>query len=95
MAAEERGAYYISFGSDMSRFVPNVFLTGTLWNWALIMTDIVEAVCQGMLSQYPGQDWWYGLAEGGVKLAPLSLSQHYRKIASFRLRRGNNVRLQS
>ncbi len=70
--AEERGAYYISFGSDMRRFAPNVFLTGTVWNWAPIMTDIVEAVREGTWSQYPGQDWWYGLAEGGVKLASFS-----------------------
>jgi len=36
------------------------------------MTDIVKAVHEGTWDQYPGQDWWYGLAEGGVKLAPFS-----------------------
>jgi len=36
------------------------------------MSDIVEAVREGRWNQYPGQDWWYGLAEGGVKLAPFS-----------------------
>ena len=71
-AAEERGVYYISFGSDMKRFAPHVFLTGTVWNWTPIMSDIVEAVREGRWNQYPGQDWWYGLAEGGVKLAPFS-----------------------
>jgi len=71
-AAEERGVYYISFGSDMRRFAPHVFLTGTLWNWAPIMTDIVRAVHDGTWDEHPGQDWWYGLAEGGVKLAPFS-----------------------
>ena len=71
-AAEEKGVYYISFGSDMKRFAPHVFLTGTVWNWAPIMTDIVEAVHNGTWNEHPGQDWWYGLAEGGVQLAPFS-----------------------
>jgi basic membrane lipoprotein Med (substrate-binding protein (PBP1-ABC) superfamily) len=68
-AAEERGVYYISFGSDMKRFAPHVFLTGTVWNWTPIMTNIVEAVREGTWDQYPDQDWWYGLAEGGVRLS--------------------------
>ena len=71
-AAEERGVNYISFGSDMRMFAPDVFLTGTVWNWTPIMTDIVKAVHEGRWDEYPGQDWWYGLAEGGVKLAPFS-----------------------
>jgi basic membrane protein A len=71
-AAEERGVYYISFGSDMRRFAPHVFLTGTVWNWAPIMSDIVKTVREGTWDEHPGQDWWYGLAEGGIELAPLS-----------------------
>ena len=71
-AAEERGVYFISFHSDTRRFAPNVFLTGTVWNWAPIMTDVVKAVHNGTWDEQPGQDWWYGLAEGGVKLAPFS-----------------------
>jgi len=71
-AAEERGVNYISFGSDMRRFAPHLFLTGTVWNWAPIMTDIVKVVHEGTWDEYPGQDWWYGLAEGGIQLAPFS-----------------------
>jgi branched-chain amino acid transport system substrate-binding protein len=71
-AAQEKGVYYISYHSDMRRFAPHVFLTGTVWNWAPIMTDIVKAVREGTWDERPGQDWWYGLAEGGVKLAPFS-----------------------
>jgi basic membrane protein A len=56
----------------MRRFAPHVFLTGTVWNWAPIMSDIVKAVREGTWDEHPGQDWWYGLAEGGVKLAPFS-----------------------
>jgi len=71
-AAEERGVYFISHYSDMRRFAPHVFLTGVVWNWAPIMTDIVKAVREGTWDEYPEQDWWYGLAEGGVKLASFS-----------------------
>jgi branched-chain amino acid transport system substrate-binding protein len=69
-AAEEKGVYYISYHSDMRRFAPHVFLTGAVWNWTPIMTDIMEAARNGTWDDYPEQDWWYGLAEGGVKLAP-------------------------
>ena len=71
-AAEERGVYFISYHSDMRRFAPDVFLTGVVWNWTPIMTDIVKAVREGTWDEHPGQDWWYGLAEGGVRLAPFS-----------------------
>lgn len=68
--ADEMGTYFISFGSDVGRFSPRVYLTGAVWNWEPIMTDIVESVHNGTWNSRPGQDWWYGLAEGGVELAP-------------------------
>ena len=70
--ADEMGTYFISFGSDVGRFSPRVYLTGAIWNWEPIMTDIVESVHNGTWSSHPGQEWWYGLAEDGVKLAPFS-----------------------
>jgi basic membrane protein A len=71
-AAEETGTYFLSCGSNTARFFPHVFLTGAVWNWEPIMTDIVEAVHNGTWAAHPGQDWWYGLAEGAVELAPFS-----------------------
>ncbi|MCX6674366.1 MAG: BMP family ABC transporter substrate-binding protein, partial [Methanothrix sp.] len=71
-AAEETGAYYLSFGSDTTRFFPHVFLTGMVWNWEPVMTDIVESVHNGTWASHPKHEWWYGLAEGAVKLAPFS-----------------------
>lgn len=56
----------------MGQFAPHVFLTDEVWNWTSVMTDIVEAVHNGTWDEYLGQDWWYDLAEGGVKLAPFS-----------------------
>jgi branched-chain amino acid transport system substrate-binding protein len=72
VVAEEKGIYYISLNSNLRMFAPHVFLTGTVWNWTPIMTDVVKAVREGTWDEYPGQDWWYGLAEGGVELAPFS-----------------------
>jgi basic membrane protein A len=71
-AAEMTGTYFISFGSNTARFTPDVFLTGAVWNWEPIMTDIAESVHNGTWISHPGQDWYYGLAEGAVKLAPFS-----------------------
>lgn len=68
--ADEMGVYFISFGSDTGRFSPRVYLTGAVWRWQPIMTDIVESVHNGTWNSQPGQEWWYGLAEGGVEIAP-------------------------
>jgi len=80
--AEEKGIYFISFGSDMRRFAPHTFLTGTVWNWVPIMSDIVKSVREETWDEHPGQDWWYGLAKGGVKLASFSdlVPENVRKI---------------
>ncbi len=72
VVAEEKGVCYISLNSNLKMFAPQVFLTGAVWNWAPVMTDIVKAVREGTWDEYPDQDWWYGLAEGGVELAPFS-----------------------
>lgn len=68
--ADEMGTYFISFGSDVGRFSSRVYLTGAVWNWQPIMTDIAQSVHNGTWDSHLGQEWWYGLAEGGVKLAP-------------------------
>jgi hypothetical protein len=36
------------------------------------MTTIVESVGNGTWNSHPNQDWWYGLVEDGVRLAPFS-----------------------
>ncbi|HNY35052.1 MAG TPA: BMP family ABC transporter substrate-binding protein [Methanothrix soehngenii] len=71
-AAEETGTHFISLGSDTGRFFPHVFLTGAIWNWEPMMIDIADAVHNGTWSARPQQDWWYGMREGAVELAPLS-----------------------
>jgi basic membrane protein A len=71
-AAEETGTYFISFGSDLARFTPHVFLTGVVWNWEPVMTDVVRSIHDGTWASRPKQDWWYGLEESAVELAPFS-----------------------
>ena len=68
--ADEMGTYFISSGSATGRFSPRVCLIGTTGDMGPIMTDIAESVHNGTWNSQPGQEWAYGLAEGGVKLAP-------------------------
>lgn len=68
--ADEMGIYFISFGSDTGRYSPRVFLTGAVWNWEPVMADIVKSVHNGTWDSRPSHEWWYGLKEGGVGLAP-------------------------
>jgi hypothetical protein len=71
-AAEEGGSSFISYHSDIREVSPNVFLTGMVWNWGPIVVDVIKAMHNGTWSRYPNQDWWYGLGDGGVNLAPSS-----------------------
>lgn len=71
-AAEETGTYFISFGSNTARFFPHVFLTGIIWNWEPVMTDITKSVHNETWSSRPQKDWWYGMEDGAVELAPFS-----------------------
>jgi len=68
--ADEMGTYFISAGSDSGRISSRVYLTGVNWDIEPMMTDIVESVHNGTWDSRPGQEWGYGLAEGGVKLTP-------------------------
>jgi basic membrane lipoprotein Med (substrate-binding protein (PBP1-ABC) superfamily) len=52
----------------MARFFSHVFLTGIVWNWEPIITDIAESVHNGTWAPHSGQDWWYGLARAWLDL---------------------------
>ncbi|NIA10202.1 MAG: ABC transporter substrate-binding protein [Nitrospiraceae bacterium] len=73
-AAQERKIYYIAaHGTEkMQQLAPDVYLTGLIWNWAPIFTDIIEAIHNGTWDKQPEEEWWYGLKKNGVFLAPLS-----------------------
>ncbi len=72
-AAEEGGAFYIaSHGQETWTFAPSVYLTGLEWDWTPLFTDVVTAVRDGTWDARANAGWWYGLAQGGVTLAPMS-----------------------
>ena len=72
-AAEEGGAFYIaSHGRETRAFAPSVYLTGLEWDWVPVFVDAVEAVRSGTWDAHADAGWWYGLAQGGVTLAPMS-----------------------
>jgi basic membrane lipoprotein Med (substrate-binding protein (PBP1-ABC) superfamily) len=70
--AEKEGVYFLSYGSNMARFFPHVFLTGVVWNFEPAMTDAVEVVYNGTWYTRPKQVRHYGLAEDGAQMAPFS-----------------------
>ncbi|MBC7191807.1 BMP family ABC transporter substrate-binding protein [Marinobacter sp.] len=45
--AEERGVYSVGYHADASKFAPEGWLVGAVWNWGPMMVDIVESVEDG------------------------------------------------
>lgn len=66
-AAAERGKYGVSYNSPMSKFAPNTVLTGPVWNWGPYYVKRVQAAKDGT---WTSSDYWGGLKDGVVDLAP-------------------------
>lgn len=69
LAAQEAGARWVSYNSDMSAFAPDAFITAPVWNWGPYYARIIEAVVDD--SYTPGA-YWGGMDDGIVALAPLA-----------------------
>ena len=69
LAAQEAGARWVSYNSDMSAFAPDAFITAPVWNWGPYYARIIEAVAAGTYS--PGA-YWGGMDDEIVALAPLA-----------------------
>ncbi|MGI6053246.1 MAG: BMP family ABC transporter substrate-binding protein [Clostridium sp.] len=69
LAAEEAGVFGVGYNSDMSKDAPKAVLTSTVWNWGAYYTYAVENVINGT---WTGENYFGGLKEGLVDLAPLS-----------------------
>jgi basic membrane protein A len=68
-AAEERGAYWVGYDSDMRRFAEGAFLTAPVWDWGPYYVSRVQAVLDGTWET----DSYYGtMADGMIQLAPMS-----------------------
>ena len=68
-AAQERGLLSIGYDSDMGQFVGESVLTSPVWNWGVYYVDTVQAVLDGTWETH---EYWGGLAEDVVQLAPFS-----------------------
>lgn len=69
LVAEEAGVYGVGYNSDMSKDAPKAVLTSVVWNWSAYYTWAVENVINGT---WTGENYYGGLAEGFVDIAPLA-----------------------
>lgn len=68
-AAEEAGVFGVGYNSDMSKDAPNAVLTSVVWDWSAYYTTAVKDVIDGT---WDGSNYFGGMAEGLVNIAPLS-----------------------
>jgi basic membrane protein A len=68
-AAKERGLLSIGYDSDMGQFVGESVLTSPIWNWGEYYVPTVEQVLDG---SWETHQYWGGMADGVVALAPMS-----------------------
>ncbi len=68
-AAKERGLLSIGYDSDMAQFVGDTVLTSPVWNWGKYYVATVQDILNGTWTTH---QYWGGMADGVVDLAPLS-----------------------
>jgi basic membrane protein A len=68
-AAEEGGAYGISYNSNMSQFAPNAVITGPVWNWGPYYVETIKAVQAGT---WKSEEYWGPMSDDVVDLAPIA-----------------------
>ena len=66
-AAERAGIFVTGYHQDASSAAPNAWLTGAVWNWGPVYTELVNEIRNGT---YKSSVMFVGLEEGWVKLAP-------------------------
>ena len=68
-AAEAAGVFGVGYNSDMSKDAPKAVLTSALWDWSAYYTSAVKSVIEGT---WDGSNYFGGMAEGLINIAPLS-----------------------
>lgn len=68
-AAEEAGKFAIGYHSDMHALAPKANLTSAIWNWGPFYVKTVEEVVG---KTWKSSNYWGGLGDGIVELAPIS-----------------------
>ena len=66
-AAERAGVYVSGYHADASSAAPNGWITGAVWNWGPVYSELVQEIKDGT---YQANVFFGGLSEGFVKLAP-------------------------
>ncbi len=69
IAAEEKGASAIGYNSDSRKAAPKAYITAPIWNWGVYYVDQVQKILDGT---WKSENFWGGLKEGVVDLAPLT-----------------------
>lgn len=67
--AEQNGVWGVGYNSDMSKDAPGAVLTSVMWDWTVYYTYAVQSVIDGT---WTGENYFGGMAEGLVNIAPLS-----------------------
>jgi basic membrane protein A len=68
-AAEERGKFAIGFDLDARTKAPKAYLTAPVWDWGPYYVSVVKSVQNGT---WKSGNYWGGMQDGIVKLAPLT-----------------------
>lgn len=66
-AAEERNVYSVGKNSDMSKFAPEAFLTGTDWKWGTYYVRVLNEIKNGT---WQPEAYWGSISEGIFDMAP-------------------------
>ena len=69
LAAEQAGVWGVGYNSDMSKDAPGAVLTSVMWDWSVYYTYAVQSVIDGT---WTGENYFGGMADGLVDIAPLS-----------------------
>ncbi|MCG2634677.1 MAG: BMP family ABC transporter substrate-binding protein [Gammaproteobacteria bacterium] len=72
--AEKRGVFSVGYHADASKFAPEGWLVGAIWNWGPMMVNIVKSVEDG--------SWISGHIRGGLKTGDSILSAYGPSVSS-------------
>lgn len=68
-AAESKGARWVGYHSEMSKFAPKAWITGAGWDWGPFYTAQVKAVLDGT---WKAEQYYGTMKEGVVKFYPVA-----------------------
>ena len=70
-AATEAGAKWVGYNDDLSRFAPDAWLTGPVWDWGPFYIKTAEQVMDG---SWKSEQYYGNMADGLVGIAPFGAS---------------------